>query len=128
MAFEGISLFLKSVPDTGPILTFPPAAIPFKIKMAASNPSFPVWHPQNTGHNDVLGAMNRITPDSIVAAVSLVRKGIVFDLSYDLEEAMRFPECTKGSSRLHSTRWQALRNRMKKIWGDSQWLLVSKPA
>lgn len=61
--------------------------------------------------------MNRITPDSIVAAVSLVRKGIVFDLSYDLEEAMRFPECTKGSSRLHSTRWKALRNRMKEILG-----------
>jgi len=42
------------------------------------------WYPSRWGADDVLGAMNLITPKSIVAALSLVKKGKVYDLSHVL--------------------------------------------
>ncbi len=46
------------------------------------------WYPSKYGADDILGAMNLITPQSIVAAMSLVKRGIVYDLSHVLDQDM----------------------------------------
>jgi hypothetical protein len=50
-----------------------------------------MWYPSKYGADDILGAMNLITPETILAALSIVRKGIVYDLSHDLDQAMPSP-------------------------------------
>jgi hypothetical protein len=50
-----------------------------------------MWYPSKYGADDILGAMNLITPDTILAALSIVRKGIVYDLSHDLDQDMPIP-------------------------------------
>ena len=49
------------------------------------------WYPSKYGADDILGAMNLITPQSIVAAMSLVKRGIVYDLSHVLDQDMVVP-------------------------------------
>ncbi len=49
------------------------------------------WYPSRWGPDDVLGAMNLVTPRSVLAALSLVRHGRVYDLSYVLECEMAVP-------------------------------------
>jgi kynurenine formamidase len=43
------------------------------------------WFPSKWGHLDENGALNEITPDSIVGAARLVKKGMTFNLSHVLE-------------------------------------------
>ena len=50
------------------------------------------WYPSRWGARDVLGAMNLITAKSIVAALDLVKKGKIYDLSFALEQTMPIPE------------------------------------
>jgi kynurenine formamidase len=50
-----------------------------------------MWYPTKYGADDILGAMNLITPETILAALSIVRKGIVYDLSHDLDQDMPIP-------------------------------------
>ena len=38
-----------------------------------------------------LGAMNLITPRTIVEAVSLIKNGIIYDLSHNLDQQMPIP-------------------------------------
>src|ERR1700686_5628918 len=49
------------------------------------------WYPSRFGKDDVKGALNLITPDSILNALQLVRKGIVYDLSFVLDQDIRVP-------------------------------------
>jgi kynurenine formamidase len=49
------------------------------------------WYPSRWGPDDVLGAMNLVTPASILEALSLVRDGKVYDLSYVLDSEMPIP-------------------------------------
>jgi hypothetical protein len=50
-----------------------------------------MWYPSKYGADDILGAMNLITPETILAALSIVRKGVVYDLSHDLDQDMPVP-------------------------------------
>ena len=50
-----------------------------------------MWYPSKYGADDILGAMNLITPKTIVEAVSLIKKGIVYDLSHTLDQDMPIP-------------------------------------
>ncbi|MBV8279240.1 MAG: cyclase family protein [Verrucomicrobia bacterium] len=45
-----------------------------------------MWYPSKYGADDFLVAINLITPEPILAALSIVRKGIVYDLSHDLDK------------------------------------------
>jgi kynurenine formamidase len=49
------------------------------------------WFPSRWGADDELGAMNLITPESIVSALALVQKGQIYDLSYVLDAEMPVP-------------------------------------
>jgi kynurenine formamidase len=49
------------------------------------------WHPSRFGPDDVLGAFNLITPQSILAALALVKQGKVYDLSHVLDQEMPVP-------------------------------------
>lgn len=49
------------------------------------------WHPSRFGAGDVLGAFNLITPESILAALALVREGRIYDLSHTLDQDMPVP-------------------------------------
>lgn len=49
------------------------------------------WHPSRFGNDDVLGAFNLVTAESILAALALVRQGRVYDLSYVLDQDMPVP-------------------------------------
>lgn len=42
------------------------------------------WWPSRWGPDDEAGALNEITPDVVIAAVSLVRRGVVHDLAHVL--------------------------------------------
>ena len=50
-----------------------------------------MWHPSRYGPDDILGAMNLVTPESILAAVGLIKKGVVYDLSHNLDQDMPIP-------------------------------------
>src|SRR4029077_8252424 len=50
-----------------------------------------MWYPSRYGPNDILGAMNLVTPESILAAVGLIKKGLVYDLSHNLDQDMPIP-------------------------------------
>ena len=49
------------------------------------------WYPSRFGAEDVLGAFNLITPESILKALSLVKEGRVYDLSFTLDQDMPVP-------------------------------------
>jgi kynurenine formamidase len=49
------------------------------------------WYPSQWGADDVLGSFNLVTPSSVVAALSLVREGKVYDLSHILDQDMPVP-------------------------------------
>jgi kynurenine formamidase len=53
--------------------------------------SFERWHPSRFGADDVLGAFNLINPESILKALSLVKEGRVYDLSFTLDQDMPVP-------------------------------------
>jgi kynurenine formamidase len=50
-----------------------------------------MWYPSKYGADDILGAMNLINPKTILEAVSLIKNGIVYDLSHDLDQDMPIP-------------------------------------
>jgi kynurenine formamidase len=50
-----------------------------------------MWYPSRYGSEDILGAMNLITPQSILGAVALIKKGIIYDLSHNLDQEMPIP-------------------------------------
>lgn len=50
-----------------------------------------MWYPSKYGPDDILGAMNLVTPESILAAVGLIKKGVVYDLSHNLDQDMPIP-------------------------------------
>jgi kynurenine formamidase len=49
------------------------------------------WYPSRFGPDDVLGSFNLITPESILAALALVKRGVVYDLSHVLDQDMPVP-------------------------------------
>lgn len=53
--------------------------------------SFDNWRPSRFGAEDVLGAFNLMTPESILAALQLVKRGHVYDLSHVLDQDMPVP-------------------------------------
>lgn len=56
-----------------------------------SNWSFENWYPSRFGADDVLGSLNLITPASILKALQLVQKGVIYDLSFVLEHDIPVP-------------------------------------
>lgn len=46
------------------------------------------WRPSDWGEQDRLGALNRVTPDVVVAALRQVRRGEIYELSHPLESGM----------------------------------------
>ena len=53
--------------------------------------SFENWYPSRFGKDDTLGALNLITPDTILKALHLVKHGKVYDLSHILDQDMPVP-------------------------------------
>jgi kynurenine formamidase len=49
------------------------------------------WYPSRFGADDIIGALNQITPETVKRAFALVKKGIVYDLSFVLEQEMPVP-------------------------------------
>jgi kynurenine formamidase len=49
------------------------------------------WYPSRFGKDDVVGALNLITPASILKALQIVKKGKVYDLSFVLDTDMPVP-------------------------------------
>jgi kynurenine formamidase len=49
------------------------------------------WYPSRFGTDDLLGAMNLITADSILKALTLIKQGKVYDLSHVLDQDMPVP-------------------------------------
>ena len=49
------------------------------------------WHPSRFGEDDVLGAFNLITPQSILSALAIVKQGKIYDLSHNLDQDMPVP-------------------------------------
>jgi kynurenine formamidase len=49
------------------------------------------WYPSKYGADDVLGAMNLMTPDSILKSLALVKQGKVYDLSFELNQDIPVP-------------------------------------
>lgn len=50
------------------------------------------WYPSRWGKDDVIGAMNLLTPDVRLGALSLIRKGVSYELGHVLEQGMPVPE------------------------------------
>lgn len=53
--------------------------------------SFENWHPSRFGADDVMGSLNLMTPQSVLAALQLVRTGKVYDLSFVLDQDIPVP-------------------------------------
>ena len=49
------------------------------------------WHPSRFGEEDVLGAFNLITPQSILSALAIAQQGKIYDLSHNLDQDMPVP-------------------------------------
>lgn len=49
------------------------------------------WYPSRFGKGDVVGALNLITPASIINAMQLVKKGNVYDLSFVMDQNIPVP-------------------------------------
>jgi kynurenine formamidase len=56
-----------------------------------ANWSLDNWHPSRFGPDDELGAFNLITPETILTALQLVKRGVVYDLSHVLDQDMPVP-------------------------------------
>jgi kynurenine formamidase len=46
------------------------------------------WYPSEYGESDELGSYNNVTPDKVLKAVSLVKKGRILDLSHEIYNGM----------------------------------------
>lgn len=59
----------------------------------SSNPnwSFDNWYPSRFGKDDVLGALNLMTPESILSALRLAQQGRVYDLTFILDQDIPVP-------------------------------------
>ncbi|MBB5755110.1 cyclase family protein [Prosthecomicrobium pneumaticum] len=53
--------------------------------------SFENWYPSRFGADDQIGAFNLITPESILKAVRLVRTGVIYDLSFVIDQDIPIP-------------------------------------
>jgi kynurenine formamidase len=49
------------------------------------------WHPSRFGVDDEIGALNQVTAESVKKAFGLVKKGVIYDLSFVLEQDMPVP-------------------------------------
>lgn len=49
------------------------------------------WYPSRWGQDDVIGSFNLITPQSIMDALALVKRGVIYDLSHVLDQDMPIP-------------------------------------
>ncbi|MBB5755111.1 cyclase family protein [Prosthecomicrobium pneumaticum] len=49
------------------------------------------WYPSRFGADDVIGALNLVTPQTVKAAFGLVKKGVIYDLSFVMEQDMPIP-------------------------------------
>lgn len=49
------------------------------------------WHPSRFGADDEIGALNAVTPETVRKAFNLVKNGIIYDLSFVLEQDMPVP-------------------------------------
>ena len=49
------------------------------------------WHPSRFGEDDEIGALNLITPETILKAFAMVEKGKIYDLSHVLDQDMPVP-------------------------------------
>ncbi|MCY4459848.1 MAG: cyclase family protein [Albidovulum sp.] len=49
------------------------------------------WHPSRFGADDEIGALNLITPETILASLQLVKEGRVYDLSHVMDQDMPVP-------------------------------------
>jgi kynurenine formamidase len=49
------------------------------------------WYPSRFGADDEIGALNQVTPESVTRAFGLVKKGVIYDLSFVLEQDMPVP-------------------------------------
>jgi kynurenine formamidase len=54
------------------------------------------WWPSPWGAEDQLGAMNRLTPDKVLAATRLIERGIIYDMARVMEEDMPLFDLTPG--------------------------------
>jgi len=55
------------------------------------------WWPSEWGPNDQLGALNRLTPEKVLEAASLIRQGVIYDMTHVFEEDMPLFDLTPGS-------------------------------
>lgn len=55
------------------------------------------WWPSEWGPDDQLGAMNRLTPEKVLEAASLIRQGVVYDMTHVFEEDMPLFDLTPGA-------------------------------
>ena len=74
-----------------------------------------MWYPSRYGPDDILGAMNLVTPESILAAVGLIKKGVVYDLSHNLDQDMPIPGFHDHSSQIPNLPWRMAPNGMTNI-------------
>ncbi len=49
------------------------------------------WYPSRFGADDEIGALNQVTPESVTRAFGLVKKGVIYDLSFVIEQDMPVP-------------------------------------
>jgi len=49
------------------------------------------WYPVKWRKDDILGSLNLVTPESILKALLIVKKGIIYDLSQVLDQNMPIP-------------------------------------
>jgi kynurenine formamidase len=86
------------------------------------------WWPSRWGADDQAGALNEITPDVVLAAVSLVRRGVVHDLAHELHAGVpAFPGRTFRSylttNAHHVNRRQAAAGRQGLGAGEVNWVV-----
>ncbi len=62
--------------------------------------------PSRFGRDDVIGALNLITPESILEALTLVKRGKTCDLSSFLIKTCQFPDSMARTSPTHSALWK----------------------
>jgi len=86
------------------------------------------WWPSRWGADDQAGALNEITPDVVLAAVALVRRGIVHDLAHELHAGVpAFPGRTYRSylttNAHHVNRRHATAGRQGLGAGEVNWVV-----
>lgn len=55
------------------------------------------WWPSEWGPDDQLGALNRLTPEKVLEAASLIRQGVIYDMTHVFEEDMPLFDLTPGA-------------------------------